>query len=195
MENTFLKITATVFLLSILIGCSESEIPEIVQNNIVDKKEALPIEKIDYAGFISLADSLKEYRESRLIDEETFLQYSQDENTVILDTRSIKAFYDVHVKGAIHLNFSDFTNGKLQGIIPDKKTRILIYCNNNFESSRASMGDKIVRLALNIPTFINLCGYGYMNVYELSGYIKEEESKIPLVTLENTDYLGPLPTR
>ena len=135
---------------------------------------------IDFAGFLSLGDSLSELRNSCMISEETFLQYSQEEHTIILDTRSKEAFDDIHVKGAIHLNFSDFTEQKLQAKIPSKDTRILIYCNNNFESNRASLFNKRVDLALNIPTFINLHGYGYTNVYELGEYVSEEETVIPL---------------
>ncbi|MEM9719161.1 MAG: rhodanese-like domain-containing protein [Bacteroidota bacterium] len=137
-------------------------------------------DKIDFAGFLFLGDSLAAVRKTRLIDEETFLTYSQDENTLILDTRSRAAFDDIHVAGAVHLNFSDFTEQKLAEKIPNKNTRILIYCNNNFESDRASLFNKRVDLALNIPTFINLHGYGYENVFELGVYLDEEETRIPL---------------
>lgn len=137
--------------------------------------------KIDYAGFIALSDSLSPYRESRLIDQETFLRYSGSPKTIILDTRSLSAFNDIHVKGAVHLNFSDFTEDKLAKVIPSKDTRILIYCNNNFESDIPAFANKGFELALNIPTFINLYGYGYTNIYELGDYIIDEESRIPLV--------------
>jgi rhodanese-related sulfurtransferase len=130
--------------------------------------------------FLELSDSLRSYRETRLIDENTFNICRKEPNTIVLDTRSKKAYDEIHIKGAIHLNFSDFTEEKLKTIIPDKSTRILIYCNNNFESKRPSLFDKHITLALNIPTFINLYGYGYKNVYELSGYTKEEETIIPL---------------
>jgi len=137
--------------------------------------------KIDYSGFITLGDSLQQIRMKRLISEEQFYAYMQDPNTVVLDARSKEAYQDIHIKGALHLNFSDFTAKKLKRKIPDKKTRILIYCNNNFESNRPSLLDKNAELALNIPTFINLLGYGYENVYELGEYLSEEETIIPLV--------------
>ena len=144
--------------------------------------EALPEnsnEKIDYTGFLMLGDSLSQLRQSRLIDEKTFIRYSQDEHTIILDTRSKEAFDDIHVAGAIHLNFSDFTEQKLAQKIPHKHTRILIYCNNNFESPRLSLANKRVDLALNVPTFINLHGYGYENVYELGEYLKKKKPRFP----------------
>lgn len=147
------------------------------QNN-----QNLVTKKVNYDGFLELSNSLSAYRETRLIDEATFNNYRLESNTIILDTRSKKAFDEIHIKGAIHLNFSDFTEGKLKSIIQDNKTRILIYCNNNFDSKKPSLFDKSVRLALNIPTFINLYGYGYKNIYELEGYLKEEETIIPLIT-------------
>lgn len=137
--------------------------------------------KVDYNNFLDLSFKLKEYREARLINEETFLKFSTEKNTIILDTRSKSAFDDIHIAGAIHLNFSDFTAEKLAKIIPDKNTRILIYCNNNFESDLLALANKSPSLALNIPTFINLYGYGFENIYELEGYIKEENSLLPLI--------------
>ena len=136
---------------------------------------------VDYVGFYELTDSLREYRNTRLIDEKTFIKYSKNRKTIILDTRSKKAFDDFHLKGAIHINFSDFTDEKLAQIIPNKETRILIYCNNNFKGNRPSLRNKRAPLALNIPTFINLYGYGYQNIYELNASIKLEECKIPVV--------------
>ena len=141
-------------------------------------------DKINYIGFVELSDSLSIYRETRLIDESTFNEFRKEAHTIILDTRSKQAYDDIHIKGAIHLNFSDFTEDKLKSKIPDNTTRILIYCNNNFDSKKQSLFDKSIRLALNIPTFINLYGYGYKNIYELKGYLKEAETKIPLIINE-----------
>ncbi|MFK7834329.1 MAG: rhodanese-like domain-containing protein [Winogradskyella sp.] len=146
------------------------------------KQKVITLDKINYNGFVALSDSLKTYRETRLIDEATFNNYSKQPHTIILDTRSKKAYDDIHIKGAIHLNFSDFTEEKLNNIIPDRTTRILIYCNNNFDSKKRSLLNKYRRLALNIPTFINLYGYGYKNIYELKGYLNELETQIPLQT-------------
>ncbi|WP_299106971.1 rhodanese-like domain-containing protein [uncultured Winogradskyella sp.] len=150
--------------------------------SFAQNKQNLVTKKVNYDGFVTLSDSLRTYREARLIDEATFNIYRLESNTIILDTRSKKAFDEIHIKGAIHLNFSDFTEANLKSIIPDNKTRILIYCNNNFESQKPSLFDKSVRLALNIPTFINLYGYDYKNIYELEDYLKEEETIIPLIT-------------
>ena len=52
-------------------------------------------------------------------------------------------------------------------MLGDTGTRILIYCNNNFTDNVAPVMVKRIQLALNVPTFINLYGYGYENIYEL----------------------------
>ena len=49
-----------------------------------------------------------------------------------------------------------------------------IYCNNNFADDRVPVVTKKVELALNIPTFINLVGYGYANVWELADVIRTD---------------------
>ena len=37
---------------------------------------------------------------------------------------------------------------------------------------------KPVMLALNIPTFINLYGYGYKNIYELDELVRVDDPRI-----------------
>lgn len=126
-------------------------------------------EQVDYEGFNELTAKIAPIRQQRLIRLETFNLYKRDAGTIILDTRSKDAYERGHIKGAVHLNFSDFTDEKLAEIIPSRDTRILIYCNNNFTDNIAPVVAKRAPLALNIPTFINLYGYGYSNLYELSG--------------------------
>lgn len=137
--------------------------------------------KIDYDGFEKLTGEVAAYRTGRLISIEKFNQFSQEANTIILDTRSKAAYDDIHIAGAVHLNFSDFSAGKLAALIPDTNTRILIYCNNNIESDFTSLARKSRPLALNIPTFINLYGYGYKNVYELKDYLSYTDSRLSFV--------------
>ncbi len=128
----------------------------------------LPVANVDYDGFMELSNQVYEYRKERLVDLETFIQMSKEANTIILDTRSESAYKQIHLAGAVHLNFSDFTEEKLARTILSKGTRILIYCNNNFQGTPYYFPSKTVKLALNIPTFINLYGYGYQNIYELN---------------------------
>lgn len=143
----------------------------------------LPASKVDFDAFDSLAREVKEYRKNRLVGLEEFLCMSKEKNTIILDTRSTEMYNRKHVKGAVHLDFSDFTQVNLADVIRNTGTRILIYCNNNFDndeiyfvtksvqpprlSKPSAFQKKEITLALNIPTFINLYGYGYKNVYEL----------------------------
>lgn len=175
---------------------------------------------VDFDAYEKLVSDVKLHRQSRLLDAKEFVKASKEEKVIILDTRSDSMYAAVHVKGAIHLNFSDFTQANLKKIIPSPDYKILIYCNNNFVSTpltqpgpvinnkdytnyfltKAFVPGQIIRptaltdapvqnskqhkqatavmyppektkamtLALNIPTYINLYGYGYRNVYELS---------------------------
>ncbi len=145
--------------------------------------------QIDYPGFLQLTVDLQDYRNERRIPMKQFFQFAKEENTIILDTRSKAAFEESHLKGAIHLNFSDFTEEKLAKVIPSKDTRILIYCNNNFdqglkstkqtqEKKLQSLALKAPPLALNIPTFINLYGYGYKNLYELESTLSIDHPQL-----------------
>ena len=52
---------------------------------------------------------------------------------------------------------------------------IYIYCNNNFTDNRAPVVTKRIDMALNIPTFVNLHGYGYGNVWELADLVSTAE--------------------
>lgn len=148
--------------------------------------------KVDYDAFEKLVAEVKPHRAKRLVGIEEFNEMSKKGNVIILDTRS-KAMYDAkHIKGAIHLNFSDFTQKNLETLFPDKSTTILIYCNNNFDGDESYFPTKAyvpptiktteeLTLALNIPTYINLYGYGYKNVYELSELISIFDERVQLV--------------
>ena len=144
---------------------------------------------VDLQQFSKITVEATQARMKQMVTLEKFQEMAKDENTILLDTRSKKAFDEVHLKGSVHLNFSDFTKEKLAKVIPNKDTRILIYCNNNFSSPEslkarfAALADKSPGLALNIPTFINLYGYGYKNVYELSELLDVTD---PRITLEGT---------
>lgn len=194
---------------------------------------------VDFDAYESLVTEVKEHRKSRMLNAEEFVATSKEENVIILDTRSDSMYAAVHVKGAVHLNFSDFTQDNLARIIPSSDYKILIYCNNNFisqsalnavqinvkdfspyfatkmafpkdmkalkiESKKTSKpktkstsniksgpnvdepkaieglpgNKKPLTLALNIPTYINLYGYGYRNVYELSELVNTYDDKI-----------------
>ncbi|HEX9807592.1 MAG TPA: rhodanese-like domain-containing protein [Alteraurantiacibacter sp.] len=134
---------------------------------------------IDYAGFVALAAELGDVREAHRIGWDEFAAKSRESGTIVLDTRSVSAFRMGHIEGAVNLPFSDFTDAKLAKVLgPDRNRPILIYCNNNFSDNVAPVLTKKVELALNIPTFINLHGYGYTNVWELADVMSIADARI-----------------
>ena len=163
---------------------------------------------VNFNDLESLMTEVKPHREKRLINLNEFSKKSLEKNTVILDTRSKEMYNKKHVKGAININFSDFTQDVLDDFFQQyagKNTQILIYCNNNFEDKLATnlqdvyFISKVVRpdfpkekikaekpktLALNIPTYLNLYGYGYKNVFELNELVDVNDERI---AFEGTD--------
>lgn len=143
---------------------------------------------INYDDYAQLVKEVKGHRQQRLLTLDNFIKKSKEQKVVILDTRSDELYNSRHIAGALHLNFSDFTQNNLARLIPDKNTVILIYCNNNFRDDDinfaskvalpASPKEKVITLALNIPTYINLYGYGYKNVYELSELVSVSDPRL-----------------
>ncbi|MBL7936016.1 MAG: rhodanese-like domain-containing protein [Bacteroidia bacterium] len=189
---------------------------------------------VNFDAYQDLVSEVKEHRKTHLLNAEEFVATSKNEKVIILDTRSDSMYMAAHVKGAIHLNFSDFTQENLAKVIPSPDYKILIYCNNNFESkplalnvssldlspyfvtkqafppkfdvkkitkpkskskakTKSKSGPSAIKdviqenvpvdvkpitLALNIPTYINLYGYGYRNIYELSELVNTNSGKI-----------------
>ena len=144
----------------------------------VMKARHIPNQNIDFVGFAALVDQLEPLREMYRISEAEFIAMAKDEDTLVLDTRSAAKYAELHVKGAVHLNFSDITSDTLAAIIPSTSTRILIYCNNNFENAPAPFPMKKAVAALNIPTFVTLYAYGYQNLYELGPVVDRATSSI-----------------
>jgi len=68
---------------------------------------------------------------------------SKEPGVIALDTRSTFRFDRLHVKGARHLNFSDFTQNNLKKVIPSFETKILIYCNNSFDGNQTDFASKV----------------------------------------------------
>jgi len=158
-----------------------------------------PRAKVSFEDFKDLVAKVETHRARRLIDLNTFLKMSKEPGVIILDTRSTFRFDRIHVRGAKHLSFTDFTQDNLSKVIPTYETKILIYCNNNFDGNQKDFATKMmvprarptsavttqlasqekpIMLALNIPTFINLYGYGYQNVYELNEFVNVNDPRI-----------------
>ena len=139
-----------------------------------------PKSDVNYSEFTKLTVEAEKHRETHMASLDEFIKWSKEKDVIVLDTRSKKMFEMKHVKGAVHLNFSAYTAGKLAEVIPSKDTKILIYCNNNLDQDPMYFARKMAPLALNIPTFINLYGYGYQNVYELDRLVPTIDSPLEL---------------
>jgi hypothetical protein len=193
MQQTVLKsVFATSVALLIMACCASAE------------TKGYPKAKVSFDDYKNLVAEVESYREKRLVDLDTFLVMSKEPGTIVLDTRSDFRFERLHLKGARHLSFTDFTQENLAKVIPSFQTRILIYCNNNFEGNPTDFATKIVlpasgnllngqiaslinqitsqekpiMMALNIPTYINLYGYGYRDIYELDELVDVHDPRI-----------------
>jgi rhodanese-like protein len=133
---------------------------------------------IDMDGYLRVSREAAQHREARRVSEEEFIAMSREPGTVILDARSREKFDELHVKGAINLPFPDIAIESLKAAIPDKNTRILIYCNNNFANAEGPFPAKIARASLNLSTYIALYSYGYRNVYELAPLLEINTSAL-----------------
>lgn len=163
------------FALAMFVGLPALVIPD-------GPKQGIPNPAIDMNGYLKISREAASHRQSHRLTEADFIRLSQDKDTIILDARS-KAKYDLlHIKGAINLNFSDITVASLKETIPDKNTRILIYCNNNFKNAEGPFPTKLPTASLNLSTFISLYTYGYRNIYELGPQVDPKNSKLPFVS-------------
>ena len=137
---------------------------------------------IDMQGYLRLSAEAAKHRESRRVTEEDFIRMGREPGTVILDARSREKYNELHVKDAINLSFPDIAVDSLKSTFPDKNTRILIYCNNNFVGAEEAFPTKMPVASLNLSTYIALYSYGYRNVYELGPLLDIKTSKLEFVS-------------
>lgn len=133
---------------------------------------------IDMEGYLRVSAQAAQHRETRRVPEADFIRMSREPGTIVLDARSRQRFDELHVRGAINLSFPDIAIESLQKTIPDKATRILIYCNNNFLNAEGPFPMKQMSAALNLSTYIALYNYGYRNVYELADTVDLAASRL-----------------
>jgi 3-mercaptopyruvate sulfurtransferase SseA len=145
------------------------------------KKSGIANPNIDMQGYLKVASEAADYRESRRLTEDDFIRMSHEPKTIILDARSREKYDTLHIKGAVNLSFPDITVESLNRVLPDKDTRILIYCNNNFVGEEKAFPTKMVTASLNLSTYIALYTYGYRNVYELGPLLDINKSKLEFV--------------
>jgi hypothetical protein len=159
--------------------------PRVVSLPILDEDVygvAIVNPAIDMDGFLRIAKEAAEHRKTRRLTEEEFILMSQEPDTIILDARSKQMYELLHVKGAINLSFPDIAIESLKNTIPDKNTRILIYCNNNFRGALTVFASKGPSVSLNLSTYTTLYNYGYRNIYELGPLIDIYEAKLEFET-------------
>jgi hypothetical protein len=145
---------------------------------VAQTEPAMSNPAIDMQGFLRVSSEAASARESRRISEGDFIRMSREPGTIVLDARSREKFEELHVKGAIHLSFPNIAVDSLHATIPDKATRILIYCNNNFLGAPSAFPTKIPAASLNLSTYIALYSYGYRNIYELAPLLDIKTSKL-----------------
>ncbi len=133
---------------------------------------------IDMDGYLRVSQEAARHRATRRITEDDFIRMSQERGTIVLDARSHEKYNELHIKDAINLNFSDITVESLKKTIPDKSTRILIYCNNNFRNAESPFPTKMPTASLNLSTYIALYNYGYRNIYELGPVLDPKQCKL-----------------
>lgn len=122
---------------------------------------------IDMEAYLRVSVAAAEHRQTRRLSETDFIRMSREPGTVMLDARSREKYDELHIKGAINLSFPDIAVASLERAIPDRATRVLIYCNNNFRDAEGPFPSKLPSASLNLSTYIALYNYGYRNVYEL----------------------------
>lgn len=137
---------------------------------------------IDMEGFLKVSKAAAEHRSSRRLTEEQFIAASREPGVVILDARSSEKFNELHIAGAVNLSFPDITVESLAKTLPDKTTKILIYCNNNFQNEPSAFPAKVAPASLNLSTYISLYTYGYRNIYELGPLLDRKTTKLTLVS-------------
>ena len=165
---------------------SKSVIVQSVSIDEAERPNATPETNIfpetQFAAFLSTARRLQAERPSHLVRLDRFLEDAAAPGTVVLDTRSKSAFDAIHLAGAINVEFADLSAESVAAVVPSKDTRVLIYCNNNFEITEeaaiAELGAKILAHALNIPTHTTLARLGYDNVGELSESVAVDDSRL-----------------
>lgn len=138
--------------------------------------------RIDAQAFLAITTDALRHREGRRVSEDDFRRMGSEPGTIVLDARSSEKYRELHIAGALNLSFPDITEASLARLIPDKNTRILIYCNNNFSNAEKAFPTKLPSASLNLSTFAALYNYGYRNVLELGPLIDAKRTLLKLVS-------------
>lgn len=107
------------------------------------------------------AEALSEFRRSRQVGINEAEKMLGDKNTILLDTRGDDDFKKIHIRGARHLSYADFTSDRLAKLLPDKNSRIIIYCDAAIMTPLTRM------MPLSTNAFVDLHMQDYKNLYEI----------------------------
>ena len=162
-----LKIKTTIFALFVVAAI------------VVLAEQPIPNRLIDYKEFQRIVTSSADEREAHRLTERQFITAMADRSAVLLDARTSSKYDMRHIRGAVNLQFTDFTAETLAGVIPAKGTKVLIYCNNNFEGAQKSFPSKNASASLNLSTYTSLKSYGYTNIFELGPLLNTSRTEIP----------------
>ena len=94
-------------------------------------------------GYLAVSMAAAKHRQTRRLSEAEFIRMSREPGTIVLDARSRQKFDELHIKGALNLSFPDIAVASLERAIPDRSTRVLIYCNNNFRDAEGPFPSKL----------------------------------------------------
>ncbi|AJR02534.1 rhodanese-like domain-containing protein [Siansivirga zeaxanthinifaciens] len=94
-------------------------------------------------------------------------------NAVILDSRELKEYKTSHLKNAIHVGYDKFKIDSVKKIIPNKNTKIVIYCSLGIRSE--AIADSLKKA-------------GYKHVENLYGGIFEwKNNDLPVYNLNEKE--------
>lgn len=170
--------------LNILFAILLAPMPLVVLGEPPAVPPQIPNRLINYNQFTQSVNEVDVLRQTRRLTEAEFLKAMAEPGVVVLDARSTEKYHLRHIRGAVNLSLPDFTEADLAKIIPGKDTKVLIYCNNNFEGSPRAFASKTPGASLNLPTFVTLHLYGYRNVYELGPLLQVDRTSLPFAGAE-----------
>ena len=142
----------------------------------------------DYARHHRDALALAEIHKERLITPQQLLDMMQDPNTVLIDVRDIERYAKSHIKGAKNYSPFIFSDKEFQELVPDKETKIILYCDNGLSYIAGPPKKNMRAISLTSLAFPYLYTLGYHNLYELqNGLTSIRNNEDVSVPMESSD--------
>lgn len=125
----------------------------LFQVSAVSAQEIRPLTPEQYKSSVERVDF-----KAHTMSIEEFKKLVDDKNVRIFDLRTEDQYEQGHIKNARHLG-ADMDEKRLKELIPDKNTKVIVYCNNTIFPSR--------QVSLNYACLPQLLQLGYKNSYIL----------------------------